>query len=222
MGTPHFSKATLFPFDPQAYTVPIHALKPIRAFPTTDRSAAADPPPHNTLRTRPFALKRKKRDGSIGKHHDKSHLHSILKNTTRHHEREHKSMNTPYDLKTYQPPSSQWLWLTPWLINMRQDGVTDERGWEYNYIFRKHGWGATVPWSGWGGWVRRRMWVRLRTLKVNEDGEEEEEWRDEDESVDFYSERLDLEDPEDDWRGKEDPDEPYLITMQGDALSRQM
>ena len=66
------------------------------------------------------------------------------------------------------------------------------------------------------------MWVRLRTLKVNEDGEEEEEWRDEDESVNFYSERLDLEDPEDGWREKEDPDEPYLITAQGDALSRQM
>jgi hypothetical protein len=97
-----------------------------------------------------------------------------------------------YDLHTFQPPSSHWIWLTPWLVNMRQDGVTDERGWEYNYIFRKRGWGPDVGRSGWGGWVRRRMWVRLRSLKMNDDGEEEEDWQDDDDaSLDFVTDPFD-------------------------------
>lgn len=194
MGTPHFSKSTLFPFDPKAYTVPIHALKPVRAFPTTDRSASADPPPHNTLKSRPFALHRRKRDQGEHLHqqYNKAHAYSELKHTLRRHEHDKKSMTTMYDLHTFQPPSSHWIWLTPWLVNMRQDGVTDERGWEYNYIFRKRGWGPDVGRSGWGGWVRRRMWVRLRSLKMNDDGEEEEDWQDDDDaSLDFITDPFD-------------------------------
>lgn len=194
MGAPHFSKSTLFPFDPKAYTVPIHALKPVQAFPTTDRSASADPPPHNTLQSRPFALHRRKRDQGEHRHqhYDKAHAYSELKHTLRRHEHDKKSMTTMYDLHTFQPPSSHWIWLTPWLVNMRQDGVTDERGWEYNYIFRKRGWGPDVGRSGWGGWVRRRMWVRLRSLKMNDDGEEEEDWQDDDDaSLDFVTDPFD-------------------------------
>jgi len=226
MGTPHFSKSTLFPFDPNAYTVPIHALKPVRAFPTTDRSASSDPPPHNALKSRPFALNRRKRDqGARDRrhHHDqhkdgKAHAYSELRHTLRRQEHEKKSMTTPYDLHTFQPPSSHWTWLTPWLVNMRQDGVTDERGWEYNYIFRKHGWGPNVAWSGWGGWVRRRMWVRLRSLKMNDAGEEEEDWQDDDASIDFVSDAFDLEQGDEEDGGER----PSAIVDNGDEGSRHM
>jgi hypothetical protein len=71
---------------------------------------------------------------------------------------------------------------------MRQDGLTDERGWEYNYWFRsgsgnslwrrtfkkkgQGGWGCEIGKLGWGGWVRRRMWVRLRMLTTPDEEEE--------------------------------------------------
>jgi hypothetical protein len=32
---------------------------------------------------------------------------------------------------------------------------------EYNWCFRRHGWGAQVGWLGAGGYVRRRRWMRL-------------------------------------------------------------
>lgn len=46
---------------------------------------------------------------------------------------------------------------------MRSDGETDELGWEYNYLFRTKGWHSRIGRLGWGGWVRRRGWVRLRS-----------------------------------------------------------
>lgn len=130
-------------------------------------------------------------------------------------------MTTPYDLHTFQPPSSHWTWLTPWLVNMRQDGLTDERGWEYNYIFRKHGWGPNVAWSGWGGWVRRRMWVRLRSLKMNDAGEEEEDWQDDEASIDFVTEAFDLE-QEDGQDGEDEDERPFAIVDYGGETDLRM
>jgi hypothetical protein len=192
MGTPHFSKSTLFPFDPKAYTVPIHALKPVRAFSTTDRSASADPPPHNTLKSRPFALHRRKRDQGGHRHqqHDKAHAYSELKHTLRRHQHDNKSMTTMYDLHTFQPPSSHWIWLTPWLVNMRQDGVTDERGWEYNYIFCKHM--GTRHRAEWMGMMGTETDVgETEVAQDDGDGEEEEDWQDDDASLDFVKDPFD-------------------------------
>jgi hypothetical protein len=52
------------------------------------------------------------------------------------------------------------------MINMRTG--TDEGGWRYNAWFRGTGWKSHAGAAGWGGWVRRREWVRLRTLAVEE------------------------------------------------------
>ncbi|CED85639.1 Peroxin/Dysferlin domain [Phaffia rhodozyma] len=69
---------------------------------------------------------------------------------------------TPYNLKTYQLPDGTWKWASEWMVNMKRDGETDEKGWEYNSIFQPHGWHCSLPWHGWKGWVRRREWIRLR------------------------------------------------------------
>ena len=42
---------------------------------------------------------------------------------------------------------------------------TDELGWRYNYAFKRRGWSSHAGFAGWGGWVRRREWVRLRCLR---------------------------------------------------------
>ncbi|BEI86765.1 hypothetical protein CcaverHIS002_0701110 [Cutaneotrichosporon cavernicola] len=82
-----------------------------------------------------------------------------------------KSIKTGYSLGTYQTPSPQWMWLTPWMANMRLD--TDQQGWRYNLWFHTRQW---VPHPGrlnWWGWVRRREWVRLRALLPPEVGPKE-------------------------------------------------
>lgn len=71
-----------------------------------------------------------------------------------------KTINTAYTPETYQLPSPEWTWVTPWLVNMR-DG-TDEAGWRYNAWFRRTKWKSHAGPAGWAGWVRRREWVRLR------------------------------------------------------------
>jgi hypothetical protein len=49
------------------------------------------------------------------------------------------------------------------MINMKTG--TDEGGWRYNAWFRKKGWKPHAGTAGWAGWVRRREWVRLRSVK---------------------------------------------------------
>lgn len=74
-----------------------------------------------------------------------------------------RSIKTAYTPKTFTVPTPAWEWLTPWMINMRTG--TDELGWRYNGVFKKHGWSSKAGPGGWGGWVRRREWVRLRCVK---------------------------------------------------------
>ena len=78
-----------------------------------------------------------------------------------------KTIKTGYTLETFQTPSPDWVWMTPWMINMRTG--TDEGGWRYNYWFRSNGWKTSPGSAGWGGWVRRREWVRLRTLAADDE-----------------------------------------------------
>ena len=82
-----------------------------------------------------------------------------------------RSIKTVYSLETYQLPSPDWKWQTSWMVNMKPG--TDEGGWKYNSIFRRTGWKAHAGTLGWGGWVRRREWVRMRSLTVG--GEEKED-----------------------------------------------
>jgi hypothetical protein len=60
------------------------------------------------------------------------------------------------------------------MINMRTG--TDEMGWRYNAWFKQKGWRSKAGSAGWGGWVRRREWVRLRRA-VPDDGKDEEDTR---------------------------------------------
>ncbi|WVW83967.1 hypothetical protein I302_105990 [Kwoniella bestiolae CBS 10118] len=77
-------------------------------------------------------------------------------------QRAKRSNKTSYTLETYQPPLPEWQYLTPWMINMRTG--TDELGWRYNAWFRPRGWSSHSGPLGWGGWVRRREWIRLRAV----------------------------------------------------------
>lgn len=170
MGTPYFSSQLLLPFDPPAHTIPSHLPRPVPARPTTATSAHHSPPSHQAVDSARIFPTHSDKDGAEHPRHPKPPLKPAKQKPPQ------QSMRTPYTRETYQLPSTQWRWLTPWLINMRQDGLADERGWEYNYFFRtgrehqrttkrgRGGWGCEVGRWGWGGWVRRRMWVRLRML----------------------------------------------------------
>jgi hypothetical protein len=58
------------------------------------------------------------------------------------------------------------------MINMRTG--TDEMGWRYNAWFKQKGWRSKAGRAGWWGWVRRREWVRLRSLTPRrKEGEDE-------------------------------------------------
>ncbi|WWC70042.1 uncharacterized protein I206_103986 [Kwoniella pini CBS 10737] len=78
-----------------------------------------------------------------------------------------RSNKTSYTLETFQPPLPDWEYVTPWMINMRTG--TDELGWRYNAWFKKKGWSSHSGVLGWGGWVRRREWIRLRGVDIRKD-----------------------------------------------------
>lgn len=84
-----------------------------------------------------------------------------------------KTIKTGYDLETYQTPTPAWVWLTPWMVNMRSN--TDEQGWRYNLWFHQKGWKQHSGLLNWWGWVRRREWVRLRALIPSPDDESDDE-----------------------------------------------
>lgn len=86
--------------------------------------------------------------------------------TTAQAQHARRTIETGYTLDTFQTPSPDWVWMTPWMINMRTG--TDEGGWRYNCWFRGKGWKSHAGMAGWAGWVRRREWVRLRTLAAEE------------------------------------------------------
>lgn len=83
-----------------------------------------------------------------------------------------RRIKTLYTPETYQTPSPAWSWITPWMINMRTG--TDESGWRYNAWFKQRGWSSHASFAGWGGWVRRREWVRLRGIVPASPGNEED------------------------------------------------
>lgn len=65
----------------------------------------------------------------------------------------------PLTLRTFPLPSGAWKWVSSqWMIDMRSDGTAGYDGYEYNWVFRKHGWSAQGNATA---WVRRRRWVRL-------------------------------------------------------------
>src|ERR1700722_4665839 len=65
-------------------------------------------------------------------------------------------------LDTYPLPDGNWQWVSnAWMIDMRHEGDVQWDGFEYNWRFRRRGWRAEVGVLGSGGFVRRRMWVRL-------------------------------------------------------------
>lgn len=167
-GYPKFSAGLLMPtIDPPGWTIPAHQPHAVSAHPTTATAAAEHTPPdrHTALKQGGHQrLSDDSEDASSGKGRDGTTSTRWNQDRAVRLRRHRQSMATPYDLHTYQLPSGAWKWITPWLINMRQDGFTDERGWEYNYFFRRRGWGSKVGRLGWGGWVRRRMWIRLRML----------------------------------------------------------
>ena len=49
----------------------------------------------------------------------------------------------------------------------------DEMGWTYNAWFKRNGWRAKAGTAGWGGWVRRREWIRLRRAIPDQTDEED-------------------------------------------------
>lgn len=51
---------------------------------------------------------------------------------------------------------------------------TDEGGWRYNSYFKPRGWSSHSGFAGWGGWVRRREWVRLRGIIPVQPGGDDE------------------------------------------------
>jgi hypothetical protein len=51
---------------------------------------------------------------------------------------------------------------------------TDEMGWRYNAWFKMRGWRSKAGTAGWGGWVRRREWMRLRRAIARDTSDEED------------------------------------------------
>lgn len=138
LGTAYYSSNTLLPKDPSTFT------RPDRTAPITSSFALADPSQNPTVQ--PVKSSKK-------------YLRKVkAKSST-----PTQSNKTSYTLETYQPPSPEWEYLTPWMVNMRTG--TDELGWRYNAWFRKKGWSSHAGNLGWWGWVRRREWVRLRVRK---------------------------------------------------------
>lgn len=125
----------------------------------------ADPTPY-TLTNRPIPEASSKfilsnRDG------DPTVVHSSKDKSSQ----PRRKINTAYTLETYPLPSPNWIWMGPWMINMRTG--TDEMGWRYNAWFKNKGWRSKAGTAGWGGWVRRREWIRLRRAVADEGDEED-------------------------------------------------
>ncbi|WWD17251.1 hypothetical protein CI109_101689 [Kwoniella shandongensis] len=145
-GTGYFSSRGLLPADPSPFTRPSDHLPSASSFSITHPSGSKHVQPaghvegsnqHQHHRKGKGKNKPSKEVGKLG-----------------------RSNKTSYTLETYQPPLPDWEYLTPWMINMRTG--TDELGWRYNAWFKKKGWSSHAGPLGWGGWVRRREWVRLR------------------------------------------------------------
>lgn len=71
---------------------------------------------------------------------------------------------SPTDITTAQVPDPSWEWAWPeWRINRDDDGIEDENGWEYSFMFAK-----CFSWHGptwYSSFVRRRVWIRKRARR---------------------------------------------------------
>ncbi|BEJ13040.1 hypothetical protein CspHIS471_0302140 [Cutaneotrichosporon sp. HIS471] len=138
-GKSWYSSNSLQPWDPTTFTLPLTVEGDF----ILERPKATDTPPLQEL-----------------DYEDDGCNDEWPKNRKVHAKR--KSIKTGYTLGTYQPPSPQWMWLTPWMADMRLD--TDHQGWRYNLWFHTRQWAPHPGRFNWWGWVRRREWVRLRAL----------------------------------------------------------
>ncbi|ORX36595.1 hypothetical protein BD324DRAFT_608719 [Kockovaella imperatae] len=143
LGKAYFSSRTLLPADPSPFTLPCRSLPSASSFTVSE--------PSNHL-SNESTIRRTKAD--------RSNAHTSQKDKKR-------SIVTAYTLDTFQTPSPAWKWVTPWMVNMKNG--TDEAGWRYNVWFKKTGWRSHAGSLGANGYVRRREWVRLRCLPMEEE-----------------------------------------------------
>ncbi|WVQ99463.1 hypothetical protein IAU59_006598 [Kwoniella sp. CBS 9459] len=184
MGKGYFSSRTLLPADPSAFTRPSKSIPSASSLSIMDPSqrssrrkttqttaAIAGAPTASTSGTAssgpdagPSSPSTSTGTGSAARSRSQNPAQAQVQDeNTKERPRSNK---TSYTLETYQPPVPDWEYLTPWMVNMRVG--TDEAGWRYNAWFKKTGWSSHAGPVGWGGWVRRREWVRLRFLPPRE------------------------------------------------------
>lgn len=154
-GKKWYSANSLLPSDPTAYTLPTE-LPGVTTISASERSKRA-----KLARLRGHARGRSASTSAIPDSRDTSSSSTDTK-SSQSKELKRKTNDTGYDLKTYQTPSPEWIWLTPWMVNMRLDA--DEQGFRYNLWFHRRGWRSHAGRLNWWGWVRRREWMRLRVL----------------------------------------------------------
>ncbi|GFZ43883.1 hypothetical protein JCM24511_01603 [Saitozyma sp. JCM 24511] len=156
LGKAYFSSQTLLPADPTPYTLPSQAIPSASSItvvqPATSNSS--DPSPAQTGTSDAPASSRLAKSAASASVGDEKTRGS-------------RPIDTAYTPETFQPPTPDWEWVTPWMANMRLG--TDEAGWKYNAWFRRRGWRSHAGPAGWWGWVRRREWVRLRRMKQKEE-----------------------------------------------------
>lgn len=154
-GKKWYSANSLLPSDPTAYTLPteLPGVTTIAASERNRRSRAARLRGHTRGRSASTSALPDSQDTSSSSADTKTSQPKAFKR---------KTIDTGYDLKTYQTPSPEWIWLTPWMVNMRLDA--DEQGFRYNLWFHRRGWRSHAGRLNWWGWVRRREWMRLRVL----------------------------------------------------------
>lgn len=164
LGRGYFSSAGLLPADPSPFTKPPHAIDTASSLSRPSRGASGRSHWHevegigesSTDAAPTPKLSRFDRKGRA-----KAKQAAVRRSQARSQPKT-KSITTGYTLETFQPPAPEWVYMTPWMINMRVG--TDEGGWRYNSWFKKRGWTSHPGVAGWGGWVRRREWVRLRYI----------------------------------------------------------
>ncbi|KAL7421641.1 hypothetical protein Q5752_003410 [Cryptotrichosporon argae] len=183
-GKAYFSARSLLPSDPSAFTVPAYPLVGASSLAISGPANPGASPPSRSGRGSGDQDERTAgadsgaatpaRNGQDATHTPDAPVHARRSRTRRRATIDtrppappasRRPIATAYDLGTAQVPSPAWTWVTPWMVNMREG--TDDGGWRYNYVFRKRGWKAYAGGLGWGGWCRRREWVRLRA-KVGE------------------------------------------------------
>ena len=72
-----------------------------------------------------------------------------------------KSDQPNVSLSDFPLPDGNWRWASKdWMIDMRNDSLQYD-GFEYNWYFQTKRWRPRAGRLNYGGWVRRRRWIRL-------------------------------------------------------------